>query len=76
MNEQNATTIIHARQDASDDHDVLNALLQRLEQSDNLSLDELDAIILQADAAYRNRLARLERTRQLLSRLGDGAQPS
>ena len=76
MNEQNATAIIHARQDASDDHDILNALLQRLEQSDNLSLDELDAIILQADAAYRSRLSRLERTRQLLLQLGSGAEPS
>lgn len=73
MNQQTAATITRARQDASDDHDVLDALLQRLEHSDNLSLDELDAIILQADAAYKNRLARLERTRQLLSRLGSDA---
>ncbi|MBC7574155.1 MAG: hypothetical protein H7244_07450 [Herminiimonas sp.] len=70
MNDQTASAISRARLDASDEHDMLNALLLRLEHSDNLSLDELDAIILQADAAYRNRLARLERTRQLIDRLG------
>lgn len=74
MNQQNAATITRVRQDAADDHDVLNTLLQRLEQSDNLSLDELDAIILQADAAYKSRLARLEHTRQMLARLGSTDQ--
>ena len=54
----------------SDEHELLDSLLHRLEESDNLSLDELDAIILQADAAYKSRLARLEHTRQLISRLG------
>lgn len=70
MDQQNAMMITRARQEEADDHGVLNTLLLRLEQSDNLSLDELDAIILQTDAAYKNRLSRLERTRQLLAQLG------
>lgn len=59
-----------AQQDASEEHQLLNALLQRLEQSDHLSLDELDAVIQQADAAYKSRLARLERTRGMIDQLG------
>ncbi len=77
MNQHHAAMITRARQDAADDHDVLNALLQRLEQSEALSLDELDDIILQADVAYRDRVARLEQTRQMLARLANGsAEPS
>ncbi|MBC7513888.1 MAG: hypothetical protein H7234_05560 [Herminiimonas sp.] len=54
---------------ASDEHLLLAQLLHRLEQSDHLSLDELDAVILQADAAYKRRLARLERTRQMIEQM-------
>ena len=64
-----ATTEKNPAPDA-DEHALLDSLLLRLEQSDNLTLDELDAIILQADAAYKSRLARLENTRQLIARLG------
>ncbi len=60
---------------ASDEHQLLAQLLQRLEQSDHLSLDELDAVILQADAAYKRRLARLEHTRQMIEQLGASAGP-
>ncbi len=70
MNQPSSDTILRNRKDAADEHDMLNALLQRLEQSDNLSLDELDAIIQQADRVYRSRLARLEQTRGLIERLG------
>ena len=58
------------RSDTTDDHALLGALLQRLEQADNLTLDELDAVIAQADAAYKRRLARLERTREMVNQLG------
>lgn len=54
---------------ASDEHQLLTQLLQRLEQSDHLSLDELDAVILQADAAYKRRLSRLEQTRKMIDQL-------
>lgn len=60
---------------ASDEHLLLAQLLQRLEQSDHLSLDELDAVILQADAAYKRRLARLEQTRQMIEQLGAASGP-
>ena len=60
----------HPAASASDEHVLLAQLLHRLEQSDHLSLDELDAVILQADAAYKRRLARLERTRQMIEQLG------
>ena len=56
--------------EATDELQQLSALLQRLEQSDHLSLDELDAVIMQADTAYRSRLARLDRTRALIAQLG------
>ena len=56
--------------EATDELQQLAALLQRLEQSDHLSLDELDAVIMQADTAYRSRLARLDRTRALIAQLG------
>lgn len=59
----------------SDEHQLLAQLLLRLEQSDHLSLDELDAVILQADAAYQSRLARLAHTRQLIEQLGAAAGP-
>lgn len=59
-----------AQQNATDEHNVLNALLQKLEQSENLTLDELDAVIIQADSAYKSRLARLQKTRQMIDQLG------
>ena len=58
---------------ASDEHQLLAQLLQRLEQSDHLSLDELDAVILQADAAYKRRLSRLEQTRKMIDQLNTTA---
>lgn len=60
---------------SSDEHLLLTQLLHRLEQSDHLSLDELDAVILQADAAYKRRLTRLEQTRQMIERLGTSDAP-
>lgn len=65
----------HPLENSTDEHQLLAQLLQRLEQSDHLSLDELDAVILQADAAYKSRLARLEHTRQMIERLGASAGP-
>ena len=56
--------------DGDDDNLQLGAILQRLEQSDHLSLDELGAIILQADAAYKARMLRIEHTSTLIARLG------
>lgn len=59
-----------SQQDATDEHKLLSALLQKLEQSENLTLDELDAVIVQADAAYKSRLARLQATRHMIDQLG------
>ena len=73
MNDQTPDPRRRAQQDASEEHQLLNALLQRLEQSDHLSLDELELVIQQADAAYKSRLARLERTRELIEQLGKPA---
>ena len=70
-----AATPLGTHQASVDEQAVLTGLLQHLEQSEHLSLDELDAIILQADAAYRGRLARLERTRQLIAQLGETPLP-
>ena len=76
MNDQPNEHVSRAYRDAADENLLLGAILQRLEQSDHLSLDELDAIILQADAAYKGRLARLERTRTLIASLGTSGEPA
>ncbi|MBC7415778.1 MAG: hypothetical protein H7327_12690 [Herminiimonas sp.] len=76
MNEQPNEHVTRAYRDAADENLLLGAILQRLEQSDRLSLDELDAIILQADAAYKARLARLEHTRSMIARLGASETPT
>ncbi len=60
----------NTQQEAVDEHKQLSNLLQKLEQSENLTLDELDAVIIQADAAYKSRLARLQHTRQMIDQLG------
>jgi len=65
-----------AQQEATDEHQLLSALLQKLEQSENLTLDELDAVIIQADAAYKRRMARLQRTRQMIDQLGVPPAPA
>ena len=70
MNDQSNEHVHRAYRDAADENLLLGTILQRLEQSDHLSLDELDAIILQADAAYKTRLARLEHTRAMIAGLG------
>lgn len=70
MTDSNTETERQASPAAPDELRQLSALLHRLEHAENLSLDELDAVILQADAAYRSRLARLERTRQMIAQLG------
>lgn len=70
-----AATPHGTHQASADEQAVLAGLLQHLEQAEHLSLDELDAIILQADAAYRGRLARLEHTRQLIAQLGETPLP-
>ena len=74
MSELTIATTEQNRLLGGDEHELLDSLLRRLEESDNLSLDELDAIILQANAAYKSRLARLEQTRQLIGRLGTERQ--
>ena len=76
MNDQPNEHVTRAYPDAADENLLLGAILQRLEQSDHLSLDELDAIILQADAAYKSRLARLEHTRALIAGLGIPGEPA
>lgn len=73
MNDYTPGAIRAPIKDPNDEYELLAALLQRLEQSDNLSLDELDAVIAQADAAYKSRLARLERTRQMIGKLGNSS---
>lgn len=70
MTNQPNEHVTRAYRDAADENLLLGTILQRLEQSDHLSLDELDAIILQADAAYKTRLARLEHTRAMIAGLG------
>ena len=70
MNEQPNQRDSQIHRGGADDYTLLSAILQRLEQSDHLSLDELDALILQADAAYKARLAQLEHTSRMIARLG------
>ena len=70
MTDNTAPSIQSPQPEAADELHQLAALLQRLEQSDHLSLDELDAVIIEADTAYRSRLARLERSRALIAQLG------
>ena len=62
--------------DQVDEQAILSSLLKKLEQSENLSLDELDAIIIQADSAYKNRLVRLQRTRAMIDQLGTSLKGS
>ena len=76
MNDQSNEHVNRAYRDAADENLLLGTILQRLEQSDHLSLDELDAIILQADAAYKTRLARLEHTRAMIAGLGTPGEPT
>lgn len=76
MNDQPDQHVSRAYHDAADENLLLGEILQRLEQSDHLSLDELDALILQADAAYKSRLARLEHSRALIAGLGTAGEPA
>ena len=70
MNKLQSEVDNRVQQEATDEHQLLTALLQKLEQSENLTLDELDAVIIQADSAYKSRLARLQRTKQMIDQLG------
>ena len=70
MTDQNSTTNRPAQPETSDEHQLLCALLQQLEQADDMSLDELEAMVMKVDTAYKSRLARLERVRQMIEHLG------
>ena len=74
MQEPSHENTSRTQADGDDEQLLLGAILQRLEQSDHLSLDELDAIVLQADAAYRARMMRIERTSNLIARLGSSGE--
>ncbi len=76
MPEHSSESSKYAALQAADEHKLLSMLLEKLEQSENLTLDELDAVIIQADAAYKSRLARLHRTRQMIDQLGIPASPA
>jgi len=70
MNQPTSGSDKTIQQEITDEHLLLGALLKKLQQAENLTLDELDAVIIQADAAYKSRLARLQRTRKMIDQLG------
>jgi hypothetical protein len=70
MSEPTLVSTDASNQNGLDEHQILCALLHQLETADHLSLDEIDAVIHQADAAYKRHSARLDRTQKMIAQLG------